>query len=153
MKLRPFLLQMLCLPILSGCLVSPVASSGGIGSVTVRNSSPPAIIAAAQQVFPSYGYTPSGGNGLTSVTFDKNSSKIANVLWGSYGDPQTLRVKVKIASIPGTTDYRICPVVYTVSDAGEAGFESKRALSGLWNGEFSPIMKKIAVQAADQPGY
>lgn len=152
MKLRP-LLSVLFPFLLSGCLVSPVASSGGIGSVTVRNSSPSAIIAAAQEAFPSYGYTPSGGNGMTSVTFDKSSSKIANVLWGSYGDPQTVRVKVRIAPIPGTPDYRISPVVYTVSDAGEAGFESKRALSGLWNGEFSPILQRIAVQAADQSGF
>jgi hypothetical protein len=152
MNLRAVLPALLAL-LLAGCLASPVASSGGIGSVTVRNSSPSAIIMAAQRIFPSYGYTPSGGNGVTSVTFDKNSSKIANVLWGSYGDPQTLRVKVRITAIPGTPDYRISPVVYTVSDAGEAGFESKRALSGLWNGEFSPIMKRIAAQAADQPGY
>lgn len=138
--------------LLSGCLTAPVSSSGGIGSVTVRNSNPGAIVAAAQSVFPSYGYTCSG-TGLSSVTFDKDSNKLANVLWGSYGCPQTIRVKVRIVQIPGTDDYRISPKTYTVSDAGEAGFESKRALMGLWNGEFGPLLRKIAAQASDAGAY
>jgi hypothetical protein len=138
--------------LLSGCLTQPVASSGGMGSVTVRNTNPGAIIAAAQSVFPNYGYTCSGA-GLSSVSFDKNSNQLANVLWGSYGDPQTIRVKVRITQIPGTNDYRISPKTYTVSDAGEAGFESKRALMGLWNGEFGPLLNKVATQASGAGGF
>ncbi len=38
--------------LLSGCLTTPIEKSGGMGSVTVTNSSPSAIIAAAQSVFP-----------------------------------------------------------------------------------------------------
>jgi hypothetical protein len=141
---------MILLSLLTGCLTQPVASSGGIGSVTVRNSNSGAIIAAAQNVFPQYGYTPAfGGDGISSVSFDKNSNQLANILWGSYGDPQTIRVKVKIVPIPGTNDYRISPKVYTVSDRGEAGFESKRALIGLWGSEFGPLLKKVAAQASD----
>lgn len=138
--------------LLSGCLTQPVASSGGIGSVTVKNSNLSAIIAAAQSVFPSYGYTCSGA-GISSVSFDKNSNQLANVLWGSYDCPQTIRVKVKIVQIPGTNDYRISPNTYTVSDAGEAGFESKRALMGLWNGEYGPLLNKVSAQASGAGGY
>lgn len=120
-----------------------------MGSVTVTNSNPGAIVAAAQSVFPEYGYSPTfGGDGVTSACFDKNSNRVANVLWGSYGDPQTLRVKMKIVQIPRTNDYRISPKVYTVSDAGEAGFESNRPLIGLWSSEFGPLLKKVSSQAS-----
>jgi hypothetical protein len=120
-----------------------------MGSVTVSNSNPGAIIAAAQSLFPNYGYSPTfGGDGVSSVCFEKNSNKVANVLWGSYGNPQTLRVKVKIVQIPGTNNYRISPKVSTVSDAGEAGFESKHKLSSLWASQFGPLMKQVAAQAS-----
>lgn len=137
----------------AGCLTQPVSSSGGLGSVTVKNSNPSAIISAAQDVFPNYGYTPHGGNGVSSVSFDKDSNKMANVLWGSYDCPQTIRVKVRIVQIPGSNDYRISPQVYTVSDKGEAGFESKRALAGVWGAEFGPLLKKVASQAGGAGGF
>ena len=139
--------------LLAGCLTTPVDKSGGPGSVTVTNSNPAAIVAAAQSVFPNYGYTPGFGNGISSVVFDKNSNKLANVLWGSYGCKQTIRVKVKIVQIPGTNNYLISPKVYTVSDAGEAGFESKRALMGLWGSEFGPLLKQVSQQASGAGGY
>ena len=139
----------LFLMLFSGCLVTPVSESGGMGTDTVTNSNPGAIIAAAQSVFPNYGYTPTfGGDGITSVCFDKNSNKVANVLWGSYGDPQTLHVKVKIVRIPGTNNYRITPKVSTISDAGEAGFESKHKLGGLWASQFGPLMRQVAARAS-----
>lgn len=136
-----------------GCLTQPVSSSGGIGSITVKNSNPSAIIAAAQEVFPNYGYSAHGGNGVSSVSFDKDSNKLANVIWGSYDCPQTIRVKVKIVQVPGTSDYRISPRVYTVSDKGEAGFESKRPLTSLWSLEFGPLLKKVATQASGAGAY
>lgn len=138
--------------ILCGCLTTPVDQSGGPGTVTVTNSNSTAIIAAAQNVFPQYGYTPGYGDGISSISFDKDSNKLANVLWGSYGCKQTIRVKVKIVQIPGTDNYRISPKVYTVSDRGEAGFESKRALIGLWGAEFGPLLKQVAAQASGAGG-
>ena len=42
---------------LGGCLTSPVARSGGPGSITVANTTPAAIRTAAVAVFPRYGYT------------------------------------------------------------------------------------------------
>ena len=153
--LRSLLLTLLFVSsaFLAGCLTTPVDQSGGPGSVTVTNSNPAAIIAAAQNVFPNYGYTPGFGNGVSSIVFDKNSNKLANVLWGSYGCKQTIRVKVKIIPIPGTNNYRISPKVYTVSDAGEAGFESKRALMGLWGSEFGPLLRQVSQQASGAGGY
>lgn len=148
---RPYLgfLSLTLLSILfSGCLVAPVSQSGGIGSITVTNSNPNAIIAATQSVFPNYGYSPSSSHYPISVSFDKGSDRFARVMWGSYGDPQTIRVKVQIIPIPGSNDYRLVPKVYTISDAGEAGFESKRPLAGLWNTEFGPLLKQVAAQAS-----
>ena len=133
--------------LLTGCLVSPVAESGSIGSVTVTNSNPMAITAAAQNVFPTYGYT-CRGSGSSSVSFDKNSNRFANVMWGGYGDAQTIRVKMSIIPIPGTNNYRLSPKVYTVSNMGEAGFESKRPLLGLWNSEFAPLLRQVAARAS-----
>lgn len=155
MKLMTPLLSLTFLPLLlTGCLVTPVSESGGMGSVTVTNSNPGAIIAAAQSLFPNYGYSPTlGGDGVSSVCFEKNSNKVANILWGSYGDPQTLRVKVKIVRIPGTNNYRISPKVSTVSDAGEAGFESKHKLSGLWASQFGPLLKQVSQQASGAGAY
>jgi hypothetical protein len=138
---------------LAGCLVTPVSESGGTGSVTVTNSNPDAIIAAAQSVFPNYGYTLHNAHAPTSVSFDQASNKVANVMWGSYGNPQTLRVKVQITRIPGTNNYRLAPKVYTVSDAGVAGFESKRPLVSLWNSQYESLFEQIATQASGAGAY
>lgn len=136
----------ICL-VFSGCLVSPVGRSGGIGSVTVSNSNPTAIVAAAQTVFPQYGYSLASSNFPDSISFDKPSSRFANVMWGSFGNPQTVRVRLTITQIPGTNDYRLSPRVFSVSSAGVAGFEDKRPLMGLWNSEFAPLLRQIAQQA------
>lgn len=148
MKIPTFLLGAILLPLLfAGCLTSPVSQSGGIGSVTVTNSNPNAIVAAAQAVFPQAGYQLSGSNYPYSISFDKASSRFANVMWGSYGNPQTIRVRVNINQIPGTNNYRLAPKVFSVSDAGEAGFDDERPLMGLWSGEFGPLLKQVAAQA------
>ena len=151
MKTLQALLALCCL-LLAGCLATPVEKSVGLGSVTVTNSNPDAIIGAAQSIFPQYGYSPASAKYPASVSFNKNSNKVANVIWGSYGDPQTIRVKVMIIQIPGTNDYRISPKVYAVSDAGEAGFESNRPLIGLWSSEFGPLLKKVAAKASGTGG-
>ena len=133
--------------LLSGCLVSPVSQSGGMGSVTVVNSNPAAIVAAAQAVFPQSGYHLAASNFPVSISFDKGSNKFANAMWGSYGNPQTIRVRVSINQIPGTNNYRLVPKVFSVSSAGEAGFEDKRPLMGLWSSQFGPLLRQVAAQA------
>ena len=131
----------------SGCLTTQVDQSEGLCSVTVKNSNPSAITAATQSVFPNYGYTCHSLK-FHSLSFDMSSDQFANIMWGSYDRPQTLRLKVTIIPIPGTNDYRISPKVYSVNEKGEAGFQNKRALSGLWGGEFGPLLKQISRQAS-----
>jgi hypothetical protein len=138
--------------LVSGCLVSPVATSGGLGSVTVTNSNPAAISTAAQAVFAQSGYQIGPANFPDSISFDKGTNCFANVMWGSYGDPQTIRVRVNISQVPGTNDYRLSPKVFSVSDAGEAGFDDARPLMGLWSAEFGPLLKQVAAQAGGAGG-
>lgn len=123
-----------------------------MGSTTVTNSNPTAIIAAAQTVFPQAGYQLAASNYPYSISFDKGSSRFANIMWGSYGNPQTIRVQVNINPIPGTNNYRLVPKAFSVSSAGEAGFESQRPLAGFWAGEFGSLLKQVADQAGGAGG-
>lgn len=133
--------------VLSGCLVSPVERSGGLGSVTVSNSNPAAIIAAAQDVFLRSGYRATRVRYPHSVTFEKPSSQFANIMWGSFSRPQTVRAKLQIVPIPGTPDFRLSVRLYSVTSAGVAGFEDARRISGLWAAEFRPMLGRVASQA------
>ena len=133
--------------ILAGCLASPVSGTGGVGSNTVVNTNVDAVIAAAQSVFAQYGYSTGPANYPDSISFDKRAGGFGNMMWGSYGNPQTIRVRVRMLPIPGTANIRLVPKLYSVSSAGEAGFEDQRPIMGLWNGEFGPIRKKISAQA------
>jgi hypothetical protein len=133
----------------SGCLSSPVASSGGIGAVTVHDTNATVVMAAAQNVFASRGYTLAGSDFPDTISFDKPAGGFGNVMWGNYGNPQTIRVKVAMVPIPGTDNIRLEPSVYSVSGAAVAGFGSERRLLGLWNAEFGPMLRQIAQQAGD----
>ena len=134
---------------LLGCLSSPITSSGGIGAVTVHDTSADAVTAAARNVFASRGYTLSGVDYPNSISFDKPAGGFGNVMWGSYGNPQTVRVRLAMVPIPGTDNIRLEPKVFSVSDAGEAGFDNERPLFGVWNAEFAPMLKEIARKAGD----
>jgi hypothetical protein len=134
---------------LVGCLSSPITSSGGIGAVTVHDTNADAVTAAARNVFASRGYTLSGVDYPNSISFDKPAGGFGNVMWGSYGNPQTIRVRLAMVPIPGTDNIRLEPKVFSVSDAGEAGFDNERSLFGVWNAEFGPMMKDIARKAGD----
>jgi hypothetical protein len=37
-------------------------------------------------------------------------------MWGSYGAPQSIRVKIQMVAIPMTSDIRLVPRVYSVTD-------------------------------------
>jgi hypothetical protein len=54
-----------------------------------------------------------------------------------------------MVAIPMTSDIRLVPRVYSVTDAGEAGFDSQRPLMGLWNAEFGPMLKQVASLAGN----
>jgi hypothetical protein len=134
---------------LAGCLSSPISSSGGIGAVTVKNTSPNRVISAASTVFSGRGYTLSDSDYPSSISFDKPAGGFGNAMWGSYGNPQTIRVKIAMVPIPMTSDIRLEPRVYSVGDAGEAGFDSERPLIGFWNAEFGPMLKQVASLAGN----
>jgi hypothetical protein len=134
---------------LAGCLSSPIASSGGIGAITVKNTSVDRVISAAQTVFAGRGYTLSDSDYPESVSFDKPAGSFGNAMWGSYGNPQSIRVKITMVTIPMTSDIRLEPRVYSVGDAGEAGFDNERPLIGLWNAEFGPMLKQVASLAGN----
>jgi len=134
---------------LAGCLSSPIASSGGIGAITVKNTSVDRVISAAQTVFAGRGYTLSDSDYPDSVSFDKPAGSFGNAMWGSYGNPQSIRVKIAMVPIPMTSDIRLEPRVYSVGDAGEAGFDNERPLIGLWNAEFGPMLKQVASLAGN----
>jgi hypothetical protein len=140
-----------CLAVLflAGCLSSPIASSGGIGAITVKNTSVDRVISAAQTVFAGRGYTLSDSDYPESVSFDKPAGSFGNAMWGSYGNPQSIRVKIAMVPIPMTSDIRLEPRVYSVGDAGEAGFDNERPLIGLWNAEFGPMLKQVASLAGN----
>jgi len=140
---------LVCLLNLVGCLSSPIASSGGIGAVTVHDTNADAVTAAARDVFASRGYTLSSSDYPDSISFDKPAGGFGNVMWGNYGNPQTIRVRLAMVPIPGTDNIRLQPRVFSVSDAGEAGFDSARPLLGIWNAEFGPMLKDIARKAGD----
>ncbi|MDD5199334.1 MAG: hypothetical protein PHC88_05975 [Terrimicrobiaceae bacterium] len=133
--------------VLAGCLTAPVASSGGPGSVTVPNTNATAIISAAQDVFPQYGYTLDSVNYPDSISFDKPSGTFGKIMYGSYGTTTTIRVHLKLAPIAGTNDFRVIPRVTRVSDAGEAGFEDSTRMMGLWAGQFGPLLQKVKAEA------
>ncbi|MEO8205782.1 MAG: hypothetical protein ABI615_06340 [Chthoniobacterales bacterium] len=132
----------------AGCLLSPVAKSGGPGAITVMNSNPTAIIGAAQNIFPQYGYTLAGVSYPDSISFDKPAGSFDKALYGSYGVSTTLRVRVSLQQLQGTNNYRVSTRVLRVSDAGEAGFESSQKMLGLWSGQFAPLLKQVNTQAA-----
>ncbi len=133
--------------LLTGCLTAPVANSGGMGSITVTNTNVNAIIDAANAVFPNYGYSVGPVNYPNSISFDKPAGGFGKLLYGSYGVTTTMRAKLVMTPLPGTNDFRLSTRIARVSNAGEAGFEDSTRMSGLWSGEFAPLLRQISAQA------
>lgn len=134
---------------LTGCLVSPVGGSGGIGATTVTNSNPMAIINAANEVFAGAGYSMGPANYPDSVSFDKPAGAFGRAMYGSYGETTSYRATLQIVNLPATNNYRIGVKVSRVSDAGEAGFEDSVPMMGIWSAEFAPLLKQIRQMASD----
>lgn len=148
----PLLALSLCL-LLSSCLTTPTASSGGPGAVTVTNTNVGALMAAMNSVFPQYGYTAGPANYPTSLSFDKPAGAFGKLMYGSYGVTTTIRVQVDMVSL-GANNYRLVPRVSRVSDAGQAGFEEDTKMLGMWAGQFGPVLEKVQEQAVNSgPGY
>jgi hypothetical protein len=131
----------------AGCLTAPVSESGGPGAVTAQNTNVTAITTAAQTVFAQSGYTPGPANYPTWIAFDKPAGRFGNILWNSYGQTTTIRVRLLMTELASTSNYRLSVRVYRVSNAGETGFEDTTRMAGLWQDEFEPLLKKIAAKA------
>ncbi|MDX2079764.1 MAG: hypothetical protein SFU53_03190 [Terrimicrobiaceae bacterium] len=144
MKLVPILLCLL----LAGCMTTPVSQSGGLGAITIENTNVNAIIGAAQVVFPDYGYSIGPSDYPAWIAFDKPGGAFGNIMWGSYGRPVSIRARLVMTPIGGTNDYRVAVRVSRVLNNGEFGFEDDRRISGLWAGEFRPILRRIESGAA-----
>jgi len=132
----------------AGCLTTPVADSGGVGAVTVTNTSVNRITAAAQNVFAQSGYSPGPVNYPAWVAFDKPATGFSNAMWGGYDRKTTIRARLYMTQIPGTNNYRLSTRIYAVANPGEPGFEDKHQLSGIWASEFGPLLQKIKTQAS-----
>lgn len=126
----------------TGCVATKVDSGGGF---TAKNTNVNAIIAAANDVFPQYGYSVGPVNYPDSISFDKPAGAFGKLLYGSYGVTTTMRAKLVMTPV-GANNYRLSAKLSRVSDAGEAGFEEARNMP-LWSGEFNPILRQIASQA------
>lgn len=127
----------------SGCLASPVAKSGGPGSITIQNTNAFAIAAAAQTVFPGYGYTPGPGRLPDSMSFDRPAGRTGELMFGSYNNPTTFRVRLRMVPITGTRDIRVTTQVFRVSNAGRAGFEQEVPMMRTWSSQFNAILRQI----------
>ncbi len=130
---------------LTGCLTN---SALGPGSVTVPNTNVDALIAAPKDVFAQAGYGTGPVNYPTSISFEKAAGAFGQTMWGSFDQRPTMRVRLFMAPVSGTNDFRLNTRVLTVSNAGEAGFEDQRALVGLWSSEFGSLLRKIKAQAS-----
>jgi hypothetical protein len=137
---------------LAGCLTTPVADSGGMGSITVQNSNPSAIISAAQTVFAGRGYSQGPIAFPDSASFDKPSGAFGKLMWGGYDQTTTVRATMSVTAIPGTSNYRLHVKPSVVNDANDPGFSDSRPLVGPWAAEFSPLLKEIAAQAGGAGG-
>lgn len=140
--------------LLAGCMTTPVSQSGGRNAVTVPNSNPAAITAAARTVFARYGYSPGPGNFPASLSFDRPAGSFGHLMFGSYGRTTTFRVRLQIIPLPGTQDFRLVPRISRVGNAGVAGFEDEVPMTSFWSRQFRPILRDIKAAAANAgPGH
>jgi hypothetical protein len=139
--------------LLSGCIVSPVGSSGGIGATTVTDSNPTAIISAANQAFSSAGYSMGPADYPDSVSFDKQAGGFGQAMYGGWNDSVTYRAKLNIVPVSGAGNYRIGVNVSHVNETGMAGMDDAVPMTGLWSAEFAPLLRQIRQQASGAGPY
>jgi len=134
---------------LAGCLASPVEKSGGPGSITVPNTTPPAILSAAREVFARYGYSPSGGNFPRNIAFERPAGRTGELMFGGFGQTTTIRVQIDLVPLPSSHDIRLMTRVYRVNNAGRAGFESETPMLRVWSSQFNAALREIQMTAAN----
>jgi hypothetical protein len=133
---------------LSGCLASPVERSGGPGSVTISNTNPAAIRAAAVRAFARYGYTPGPSGFPRWITFQRPAGRNGTAAFGSPFTEVAIRVRLDMAPIPGSRDIRVMPSVHRVTNPGRAGFERETPMARLWSSQFRAALQDIQRNAS-----
>jgi hypothetical protein len=128
---------------LSGCLATPVERSGGPGSVTISNTNPAAVRAAAVRAFARYGYTPGPSGFPRWITFQRPAGRNGTAAFGGPFTEVAIRVRLDIAPIPGTRDIRVMPSVHRVTSPGRAGFERETPMARLWSSQFRAALQDI----------
>lgn len=135
--------------LLAGCLASPVATSGGPGSLTVPNTNPNAIASAARRVFAEYGYSPARGQFPSWIAFERPAGVAGSIAFGGPMRTTSFRVRIEMIPIPGSNDFRLRTHVDRVNNANMAGFEDSTKMMGIWSGQFTPLLRKVRDQAAN----
>lgn len=128
---------------LAGCLASPVERSGGPGSVTIPDTNPSAIRAAAVRAFARYGYEPGPSGFPRWITFQRPAGRTGNAAFGGPFGDAAIRVRLDLAPVPGTRDIRVMPAVYRVTNASRSRFERETPMSRMWSGQFRSALQEI----------
>lgn len=144
--------MLLAVLLFTGCLASPVAKSGGPGSVTIKNTSTPAIHAAAREVLAAYGYRPAASGAFDTIAFERPAGATGRLFFGSYGQTTSMRLNLQVIPLPNNGDFRVIPRVSRVNNAGLAGFEDETKMLRVWSGQFSRILREIQKQAENSNG-
>lgn len=148
--MKPFVRFVFLLGILvlfSGCLATPVARTGGPGSLTIENTNPHAILNAARRVFAEYGFTPARGNFPDTIAFERPAGRAGTLAFGSLMQTTSFRVRIDLLPIPGTNDFRLRTHVDRVQNANVAGFEDSTGMLRIWSSQFTPLLRKVREQS------
>lgn len=146
-KVRRSFLAGLCL-LLAGCLASPVERSGSPGAVTIPDTNPRAITAAARQVFARYGYVPGPSGFPRWVSYERPAGRTGEIMFGGPFGDTAFRVRLDMVPIPGTRDIRVLPSVRRVSNAGRPGFQRETGMMRMWTTQFRSALRDIRDLAA-----
>lgn len=135
--------------ILNGCLATPVERSGGPGSVTIENTHPSAILAAARRVFAERGYSTGPGQFPQHISFQRPAGRTGELFFGSFNRETLIRVRLDLRPIPGTRNFRVEPQVFRVSTSGRVSSERDTRMLRSWSAQFGPMLRQIRDEAAN----
>jgi hypothetical protein len=134
---------------LIGCLANPVERSGGPGSVTIENTNPSAILAAARRVFAERGYRSGPGQFPEHISFQRHAGRTGELFFGSFNRETLIRVRLDLRPIPGTRNFRVEPQVFRVSTSGRVSSERDTRMLRIWGAQFGPMLRQIRDEAAN----
>ncbi len=116
--------------------------------MTIPNSNPRAIRAAAVSAFAIDGYRLVVDDSPRSLSFDRPLTPAEEVLFGSHTRSTTIRVRVDLVPVPQTTDFRLIPQVSRTASTRAAQRETPM-LTGRWATQIRPILLEVRRMAAN----